>query len=199
MLSRPPSAHPARFKGTTLIHLAPWIRETFTRTAITHAFDSLPAELAAHFDRERPDFGALPSAWYDSRVYTHIFDTLLPTLRNKNESQLAHDAAETVLNQTLRGIYKKLFSMMASPTLYARYAQKMWDTHYDTGVVEVDQRSPTVAHHRVRDWAGHHPFVCAINRQSGAFVYRMMGLSNVQIDSERCASLSCESVYSWDR
>lgn len=195
---RPP-ARVARFKGTTLQHLAPWVRSRFSERAIDEAFRSLPSGLTATLDPTRADFGALPSAWYDARVYMHVFDTLLAGVPEREHRELAKAAAKAILDRTLRGIYKKLFGLMATPSLYARYAQKMWDTHYDTGRVEIVHLSPKVAHHRVIGWTGHHPFVCAMNRQSGAIVYEMMGVGDVTIRDERCAyPPKCEAVYDWE-
>jgi hypothetical protein len=195
---RPP-APAARFKGTTLVHLAPWVRATFPRDVVERAFHTLPAELRAALDPTRPDFGALPSAWYDARVYAHVFDQLLADVPARKHPPLARAAAESILKRTLRGIYAKLFGLMATPALYARYAQKMWDTHYDSGRVEIVHLAPSVAHHKVIGWTGHHPFVCTMNRQSGAIVYEMMGVGRVSIRRERCAYPTCEAVYDWDQ
>lgn len=195
---RPP-ARLARFKGTTLQHLAPWVRSRFDEITIERAFRTLPPELRATLDSTRADFGALPSAWYDARVYMHVFDTLLSEVPAREHQELARAAAKAILDRTLRGIYRKLFSLMATPSLYARYAQKMWDTHYDTGRVEIVHLSPCVAHHRVIGWTGHHPFVCTMNRESGAIVYEMMGVGPVTMREQRCAyPPECAAVYAWD-
>jgi hypothetical protein len=178
--------------------LAPWMIRRFGAPAVRDAFATLPKDLAKGFDVNLPALGALPSTWYDARVYQITLDALLDGQPHLERVALARDAARSVLEQTLRGIYAKLFALMASPPLYARYAQKMWDTHYDTGKVTIEHTSPSVAFHRVRGWAGHHPFVCAVNRQSGAIVYQMMELRNVRIERESCAPPVCEAVYAWD-
>lgn len=195
--ARPPPPA-ARFKGTTLAHLAPWVRATFSVETIDQAFQGLPPELRATLDPTRPDFGALPSAWYDARIYAHVFDRLLADVPPREHPALARAAAGSILKRTLRGIYRRLFALMATPALYARYAQKMWDTHYDTGRVEIVHLAPRIAHHKVIGWTGHHPFVCQMNRQSGAIVYEMMGVGAVRIERERCAYPTCEAVYDWE-
>jgi hypothetical protein len=170
----------------------------FGDAAVREAFASLPSELKLGLDAGAPNFGALPSTWYDARIYHHLLEKILPTQSDLERDALAREAARAVLDETLNGIYAKLFQLMATPPLYARYAQKMWDTHYDTGTVTVEHQTPTLVRHRVRGWAGHHPFVCAVNRQSGAILYSKMGLKNVSIESQRCAPPVCESVYAWD-
>jgi hypothetical protein len=162
------------------------------------AFASLPAELSRGLDPSMPNFGALQATWYDARIYQLLLDALLATQPDVDRVSLARDAGRTLLDQTLHGIYAKLFQLMATPSLYARYVQKMWDMHYDTGKVTIVHRAPNVAVNQVYGWAGHHPFACAINRQSGAVVYSKMGLKNVRIESERCTPPLCESVYAWD-
>ena len=178
--------------------LGPWMVRRFGKGPVAEAFASLPVELSRGLDPSLPAFGALPATWYDARIYQHVFDVLLAGRSELDQVSLARDAARTVLDQTLHGIYAKLFQLMASPSLYARYAQKMWDTHYDTGKITIAHRAPNVAAHQVSGWAGHHPFVCAINRQSGVVVYSKMGLENVRFESDRCSPPVCESVYAWD-
>jgi len=178
--------------------LAPWINRRFGAGAVRAAFESVPDELKPGLDPAAANFGALPSTWYDARIYQQLFDTLLARQPEVERDTLAREAGRAVLDHTLHGIYAKLFQLMATPPLYARYAQKMWDTHYDTGIVSVVHRSPTVALHRVNGWAGHHSFVCAINRQSGAIVYSKMGLMNVRIENQRCSPPICEALYAWD-
>jgi hypothetical protein len=193
----PPPKASGRFKGNTLRYLAPWMLAKFGDPALRRAFETLPVELKAGLDVGKPSFGMLASTWYDARIYQHMFDELLAATPKGEYATLARDAGRFVLSQTLRGVYAKLFSLMATPALYARYSQKMWNTHYDTGVVTIRHVEPTVAVHRVDGWAGHHDFVCAINRQSGVIVYEMMGLHDVRIGRERCSPPSCESTYSW--
>jgi hypothetical protein len=192
-----PGKGTGRFKGNTLRYLAPWMLAKFGDAAVRRAFVALPGELTAGLDVAQPSFGMLASTWYDARIYQRMFDALLAGTPKADYTELARDAGRFVLSQTLRGVYAKLFSMMATPSLYARYSQKMWNTHYDTGLVTIEHVQPTLAVHRVDGWAGHHDFVCAINRQSGVVVYEMMGLSQVRIVRERCAPPACESTYSW--
>lgn len=189
---------PPKFKGVVLRELSPWLEQTFSEEERRQAFAAVPPALLADLDPARPDFGALASAWYDARIYEAMFDVLLGFRPDVDRKALARSAGQTILGTTLRGIYGGLFRLMATPALYARYVQKMWDTHYDTGTVTIEHESPTVALHRVRGWAGHHHFACEINRQSGAVVYAMMGVKNVRIVRESCSRASCMSVYAWE-
>jgi hypothetical protein len=195
-VSKPaPGAH---FKGIVLRELAPWLHRRFGAEAVQRAFESLPEELKNGLDLSSSNFGALPSVWYDARIYQHVLDALLVTQPPTEHLQLAREAASTVIEHTFRGIYAKLFRLMATPPLYARYVQKIWDMHYDTGRVAIEQLTPNRAMHRVHDWMGHHPFACLVNRQSGVFVYGHMGLENVSVAHERCAWPTCEALYTWD-
>jgi hypothetical protein len=186
-----------KFKGVVLRHLGPWLVRTFSREVVDRAVAAVPPESRRGLDPSLPDLGALAATWYDARVYQTVFDVCLAARPDLDRGVLARDAAEAILGQTLHGIYSGLFRLMATPALYARYAQKMWDTHYDTGKVVIEHSSPVVAHHRVEGWAGHHDFVCALNRQSGAVVYSMMGLRGVVLEGETCAPPTCSSTYRW--
>lgn len=191
-------AQPAHVKGIVLRELIPWLQRRFGAEAVTDAFASLPRELRAELDLSAANLGALPSAWYDARIYKHVLDTLLATAPATEHLELAREAGTTVVQQTFRGIYAKLFRLMATPPLYARYVQKLWDMHYDTGKVRIEHLTSSRALNRVEGWMGHHPFACAVNRQGGAVVYSMMGLQNVAIIHERCAWPTCEALYTWD-
>lgn len=186
---------PARFKGVIIKTLAPWLQRRFDRATLSRAIDAT-TDLGVGLDLDKPGLGALAATWYDARVYQRMFDVLLADVPEAEHGALAEQAAEAVLAETIRGIYSGLFAIMATPSLYARYAQKMWDTHYDTGRVTVVDLE-TGADHAAFDWAGHHPFACAVNRRSGASLYRRMGLARVRIASERCAWPVCESSYRW--
>jgi len=186
-----------RFKGVVLRELAPWLVRSFSYAVVQRAFATLPAGLASGLDPTRPDFGALAGTWYDARIYKIVLDVVLASKPGVSRKALAREAAESMLGTTLRGIYSGLFRLMATPALYARYAQKMWDTHYDTGTVAIGHASATEARHEVRGWAGHHPFVCELNRQSGAVVYELMGVRDVRIIAESCSPPACTSTYRW--
>ncbi len=177
--------------------MGPWLHRRFGPETIARVFGSLPEELRSDLDPSSSSLGALASSWYDARIYHHVFDALLENVPPEEHASLARDAARMVLEHTLRGIYAKLFRLMATPPLYARYVQKIWDMHYDTGEVTIEHLSPSRALHRVQGWTGHHPFACVVNRQSGAIVYAMMGMPHVRIEHEKCAWPICEAVYSW--
>ncbi len=193
---RAPSGR-AHFKGAVLKELGPWLQRVFGSDAVRRAFDAVPEDLRRGLDVSAAGFGALPSGWYDARLYQTLFDSLIEHQSGRDRTALAEDAARVVLGETLQGIYKRLFALMATPPLYARYAQKMWDTHYDTGEVTIEHEAPMVARHTVSRWAGHHPFACAVNRASGRVIYEMMGQKNVRILRERCSPPVCEALYSW--
>ena len=196
-----PTSRPAPagcFKGVVLRELAPWLHRRFGTAVVCRAFESLPAELKANLDLSSSTFGALPSTWYDAGIYRHVLDVLMESQPATEHVTLALEAAKTVVEHTIRGIYAKLFRMMATPPLYARYVQKLWDMHYDSGTVSVEHLSSNKALHRVQGWLGHHPFACLINRQSGVIVYSSMGMANVYIEQERCAWPICEATYAWD-
>ena len=176
-----------------LRQLEPWIRMRFTSEAIGRALESLP-----ELDASRPDFGALASTWYDERTYGTLLDLLLSTRPELDRNALAREAAESILRTPARGTTSGIFTLMATPALYARYAQRTWDTSHDTGTVSIEHVSPCVARHRVRGWQGHHDFACELNRQSSAVIYERMGLVGVEILSHSCTPSVCQTTYKWN-
>jgi len=188
----------ARCKGTAIREIFPWLERQFGPAAVLAAVEAVPGDITPGLDVRSPHFGALSSTWYDARIYQTVLDHLLDGVKQEALPALAHDAARSWVEQTMHGVYAKLFRMMATPALYERYVQRMWDTYYDTGTVQVRHLAPNVALHEVRNWAGHHPFVCRMNRFGGVCIYSMMGLKNVRIAHESCAPPLCSATYTWD-
>jgi CrcB protein len=58
----------------------------------------------------------------------------------------------------VRGIYKTLFQLMATPARYQRFGPKLWAAYYD-GNFRIDMPDDKTAVCMVSMWNAHHPFI----------------------------------------
>ena len=110
------------------------------------------------------------------------------------------------MGNSLRGVYKFLFSTFASPDLYARHAQKLWTLHYDNGAVLIengpDEGPRRVASSRIVRWISHHPFMCKLNGAATVPIYQAMGCRDVVCEAVACVERGgdhCGWHASWTR
>jgi hypothetical protein len=114
---------------------------------------------------------------------------------------LAQEAARVVMDVTLHGIYKAIVRAFVSPSLYAKFATKLWQSYYDSGdfkvVIAEDGHS---AECTVRNWTGHHPFVCDMNITAATAIYEAMGQKGVSTRRASCIGEGgpfCRYVTAW--
>ena len=190
-----------RIKGAAFREFLAWYAATRSRPRVLAAIRALDPD-ARELDVERRDFGVLQSAWYRAELVHGLLDLLTDGMPEEELRVMAQDAAIHVMNTTLRGVYKALFSWFATPQRYARHVHKLWRVHYDTGMPIVLTLSSNS--HRVSfvEWAGHHPFICRLNMSAAVPVYSAMGCKNVSWTRLRCLSQggdSCASLVKWDQ
>jgi hypothetical protein len=114
---------------------------------------------------------------------------------------LAQEAARAVMDVTLHGIYKAVVRAFVSPTLYAKFATKLWRSYYDSGdfkvVITEDGHSADCT---IGNWSGHHPFVCAMNITAATAVYQAMGQKGVATQRVACIDEGgslCRYITTW--
>ncbi len=149
-----------------------------------------------------PGYGVYASAWIPSEALGMIADDLLQGADAATRVRLAGGAARRVMNDTLRGVHKALFRTVASPELMLRNHMVFWRQQYDTGHVEIDTVDPCAQRHVVRDWGGHHPFVCEVTFACIPHMFRAMRLKTPRLEHYRCRDHHggdrCEAIIRWD-
>ena len=130
----------------------------------------------ASFGWTQDNFGILSSSWYPLPCVHRLIDGLTASMTRQMRFALAQEAAREVMDVTLRGIYKAMVRAFVSPTLYAKFATKLWQSYYDSGEFKViiadDGRSADCT---IRNWSGHHPFVCDMNIAAATAIYKPWG------------------------
>ena len=73
-----------------------------------------------------------------------------------------------------------------TPERHARYAQKIWNQYYNTGIVTGEMRDACHSEQMVTDWEGHHPLLCELSLSSLTVFHEHMGCKNVRVRRTSC-------------
>ena len=129
-----------------------------------------------------------------------LLDRLTEGFTEPQLEHLAQEAATHVMRVTLRGIYKTMFSLIATPERYARHVPKLWRVHYDNGEPAVVTRAPGEHHITFMGWRSHHPFGCRLNMAAALPIYGLMGCRDVRWRRAHCKSSGgnhCTCIVTW--
>lgn len=168
--------HGGRIKGSAFREFLRWYGERHGQAAVAGALAQLPPEAQPLLDPGKDSFGILASAWYPAPLVWAILETFLAGRSTRERAELARAGARATMDRTLRGVYGVLFSALATPELYVRFGQRLWDAYYDSGTVIMDLPAPGRLRSRIFDWPGHHRFICDMNQHAGCFIIEAMGL-----------------------
>jgi len=192
---------PARIKGAAFREFLRWYDERQGSGRLADHLQALPATDRAEFDPGAPVLGVQPSHWYPASTVHRLLDEIVRGRSASEVRALGEEGARAVMDNTLRGIYRGLFTWMANPERYARHAHRLWDIYYDSGVFEVtplpDGRGAVSV---VRGWDAHHPVICELNRGAAIAIYEAMGCSDVHCERTSCVddgASECRFVTRW--
>jgi hypothetical protein len=188
-------------KGAAVHELLVWYEHELGRDRLTEAVQRVPLELRSKLglDFGRDSLGILTSRWYDSEAMFSLLDVVGTGLGAAERIAVGERAADAVIRKTLRGVYRVLFSWLATPERYASFAERLWRSYYDTGtmaVVSVGERAVCT----IRDWRSHSQLGCEMNRAAAMAIYRAMGCAGVTTRREACVgegASECRFVTTW--
>ncbi len=190
-----------RIKGAALRQFLLWCREKLGEPAFGNCFADLPPDLARQLSIGADALGIIGSRWYDCSLIHGILDALTAGMSDEEKLALTVEGSQSVMDYTLRGIYRTLFQWMADPTRYARHGDKIWSNYYDSGDFAIqssteDRRAVCT----IRNWSSHHPILCDMNRGASTAIYRAMGLPHANCVREACVAQGaneCRFVTTW--
>jgi hypothetical protein len=168
--------------------------------SLTRVRDAVARTGARELSPDRADFGILQNTWYRAELVHAILDRLMEGFNEAELAVLAQAGANHVMGVTLRGIYKTLFSLVASPERYARHIPKLWRVHYDNGEPAVLSRGPSEHHITFMAWRSHHPLACRLNMAAALPIYQAMGCRDVHWHRTHCQSMGgshCTCIVTW--
>ena len=190
-------------KGVALRELLVWYAGSWEggRERIRSAATSLPPELARYVHVDEPDLGLRRSAWYPAALCGAILDHVFRGIGPAEHARLVREGTRAGAEKMLRGVYKRLFAMLATPSRYARYVGRAWKQIHSTGERYMVLTGPGRAESAILDWGGHHPVLCEITTETMVVLFEHMGLANVQATQTSCVSrgsADCRALLTWE-
>jgi len=192
---------PSRAKGVAFKELLIWLDHRLGRDKLQLALSRLPPEYKGIVRLEDDNFGILSGSWYPFPCVHRLIDGLTASMTKQERFDLAQDAARAVMDVTLHGIYKAVVRAFVSPALYAKFATKLWTSYYDSGefkvIISADGNSADCT---IRNWGGHHPFVCDMNLAAATAIYEAMGQIGASTKRVSCiveGAGMCRYITTW--
>jgi hypothetical protein len=189
---------PGRTKGMAWADQIRTFERLHGRDKLLAAVRAMPARWRHGLDEGHATLGVLDGSWYLEVQRNAFFDAITADLGTLQQQTLARAFAKAVMERSLRGLHRMIFSIMATPERFVKHAQSLWAVHHDTGRLRMKQLSPTSIEAAVLDWPTHHPFACMINHYACLVTLEAMGCAEM---SERrvCnpAAGECVGVYYW--
>jgi hypothetical protein len=195
-----PTAGSGRIKGAAFREFLIWYASRKGDAALVQGANHMASEWQDSLAPGRPALGVLASEWYPASLVHALLDALTEDLTREARAEMAAEAARAIMGRMLRGVYKTLFQLMATPSRYQRFGPKLWDAYYDSGEFRIDMPDDLTAVCKVTRWNAHHAFICDLNCAAAPPVYELMGCQSVRVIRTECVSLGsprCEFVTSW--
>jgi hypothetical protein len=189
-----------RIKGAAFVEFLRFCEKEFGQERLHAAVMSIPITVRHPLSLSLPALGVLPSTWYSAATVHALIDALLFGVGMDERRRMAANISKAVMDATLRGVYRALFRVVATPERYARYASRLWTAYYDTGHFSIEMPDPNTAVATVVDWPSHHSFICELNRGAAEAIYTAMGLKNVVTTRAACidgGAQTCRFVSRW--
>lgn len=189
-----------RIKGAAFREFLNFCASRHGEATLREAAERVAPEWQAMLDADRAVLGIIASQWYPAPLVHSLLDALTGHLTREQRGELADAAARAIMNRMLRGVYKTLFQLMATPARYRRFGPKLWSAYYDTGNFRVEMPDDKTAVCIITNWDAHHPFICDLNCASAVPVYELMGCVGVRVIRTECVSEGserCEYVTNW--
>jgi hypothetical protein len=187
-------------KGAALREFLGWYAGARSEEELRAVINGLPAQARACFDPALPALGVLASTWYPMEAIHALLDRMTAGMTRGEREAFAVEGASVVMRNTLTGLYKALFRVIATPDRYPRMASKVWSQYYRSGEFRVENLAPGSARSSIRDWSSHHPVLCDMNGAAAQVIYETMGCQGVGVTRIECAGAggaACSFMVRW--
>ncbi|MEZ4451640.1 MAG: hypothetical protein R3B09_19365 [Nannocystaceae bacterium] len=189
-----------RIKGNAIREFIAWYLSLGHREQLVAAIRRLELEEQALFDFDHRALGILPSTWYSGLTVHRVLDGMLEGMSRREVEALATAGGQVTADTMMTGLYKAIFTAVMTPSRFAKLANMAWRTSYDNGWVDNEVLGPGRHRAVVREWGGHHHFLCKLNVAVKARIYVAMGCQEVLVEDRYCVSdgrSECGSLISW--
>lgn len=189
-----------RIKGAAIKPFFEWYLGRWGRNRLLEVAREIAPALQVGFDLEDDLLGVLPSAWYPARNIHALLDGLLSRQTARERDETARDGARAIIDSTLKGVYRWLFTTMMTPERYARNAQKLFSRYQEPGEMTKTALGETGHLSVLRGWPGHHPLLCDFLIHTADYVYRQLGCRDVKVRRTACVAeggTDCRFEITW--
>jgi hypothetical protein len=177
-----------RVKGVALRHAVEWYLTRFDRERLEAMVTGIDERFRGALNLSHETLGILQASWYPAELLHALLDQTSAGLSPAQCSTLIRSAARTTAGDSMSGVYKTMLRIFASPELYAKHAQRLWNAYYDNGLYEVRVVSATEHEIRVSARASHHPLLCDSMLGSGPAIYEAFGCRSPMSERLICVS-----------
>lgn len=196
-LSREPA-----IKGAMVREYLAWYAQRFGREAAANLFEGMSGGERLGLDNQREAFGFLANEWYPVTVVHHMLDRMEAAHGTEAMPALIREGTSRMVEASLRGIYRYLFRVIANPTSYTRHIQKAWRSLHNTGERQITLLGEGRAESTIRNWAGHHRWLCRTTNETMRRIFEIMGYARVELDIQQCVSNGdrlCRTMLSFSK
>ncbi|NOY90619.1 MAG: hypothetical protein GXP55_05360 [Deltaproteobacteria bacterium] len=189
-----------RVKGGAVRQMLLWLEKEFDEARLSNLRRALEGHGHEDLNADLPAFGILSSRWYSASLFRAFCDELIRKLTRQEAQRLAKTAGNAALERSLGMFHRMLLRRIASPELHRRFAQRLWNAHFDTGRVDVELPAPGRSIVRYRQWTSHHRFMCDMCTASDIVIYGAMGLRDVEVKQLSCiddGDDDCAHLVTW--
>jgi hypothetical protein len=145
-------------------------------------------ELHAELRLRDPEFGVMPSGWYDTLLIGELLELLDRAAAPADPEILFGKVAQAIAQDNVGGVYKSLFRLVSSPPMLEAHAQRVWRTYVDEGTLMVSIAAPGSFEAHVTGWVHHHPTVCRFLRPLLEHLLRAVGYTALVVDRTQCVA-----------
>jgi hypothetical protein len=171
----------------------------YGREKLRAALEAMPPQWREGLDERHKTLGILDASWYLEEQRNAFFAAITRDLALHQKQALSKAFSKAVMDQSLRGLHRMIFAIMATPERFVKHAQSLWNVHHDTGQLRMRLLSPTSMEAAVLDWPAHGTFACMTNHYACMVTLEEMGCRDV---TERRVCIAeggseCSGVYYW--
>lgn len=191
-----------RIKGAAIREFLVWIRVRLGDERVRATFARVDDAYRATFDPSADAFGVLASTWYPAPAVHALCDALTDGFTLEQQTALAREGSRVLMDRTMRGLYRFLFEQLVSPARFAAIAPRIWRTYFTSGERSTEILSPTRHDCVLKDWRGHHRFVCLVQVHATTWIYEVTGCRNVATVQSACVAdgaRECRWTVTWAR
>jgi serine/threonine-protein kinase len=182
--SRPPSQ--GHIKGTAVRAGLNWFAATYGPSVMSRVISFASPELHAELRLRDPEFGVMPSGWYDTLLIGELLELLDRGAMPADPEVLYAKLAHAIAQDNVGGVYKSLFRLVTSPSMLEAHAQRVWRTYVDEGTLVVSVVGPGSFEAQITGWVHHHPTVCRFLHHLVEHLLRAVGYTALVVDRTEC-------------